>query len=732
VDEAQQPGATPAPGSGTPEIPLWLLRLGGLGWRILVVLLLALVMVAVAWTLSTMTASIVVAALSATGVWPIVRGLRARGWGIARAAAAGTAVVFGAVIAVIAIAAIVLVANGPAIVAAVRSGVDALHADAASGRLPPEIADALESLTGSTQSWLAANLAAIGNQVATLFTVLLLGGFTTFYVLADDGHGWAWLTQALSAQRRTEASVIAEASVRQLGDYLRSQTVRAAINSLVAFVLLQVFGVPLALAISTLVFVGGLVPYLGPLVAYGALLIAAFASLGWSGTVLLLVLLIGARLLEDQVVFRRLAITASHVNPAMILLSLPVGAYVAGFFGLVVAVPVAVAVTSGIAILAAQLRGDTMNRAAPQALVPVWLDVLAGWSWRLLIGFALITVALLPILVIPMLALPLVIAAVMAATLAPIAAALERRGLGRTPAAAITTVGVTGVIILITVVSIAAMAGQMTDLVVKAGQGAEQASNAVGGQGGLLVGLGNEVSGTIASTVTGLIVGIAAVAAIVTVGVVITFIALRDGERAWTTLTAPLAPWRRTEIDGAATRTVGVLSGYMLGTGAVSLFGAATQFVMMVLMGAPLALPVFTLSFFSGYIPYIGTMITTLLADLLVMSTGDGRNVLIFIVLTLVLNIVQGNILAPLVFSRAVNVHPAIILLSTSAGAALGGMLGMFLVVPVLGLVATTWRTVLVVMGNPPGAGDGSEAAGERPPQVLEDGAPVPAPAAAT
>ena len=44
----------------------------------------------------------------------------------------------------------------------------------------------------------------------------------------------------------------------------------------------------------------------------------------------------------------------------------------------------------------------------------------------------------------------------------------------------------------------------------------------------------------------------------------------------------------------------------MIGTGAISFVGAASQFVIMVVLGIPLALPVFVLSFFLCFIPYIG------------------------------------------------------------------------------------------------------------------------------
>ena len=138
----------------------------------------------------------------------------------------------------------------------------------------------------------------------------------------------------------------------------------------------------------------------------------------------------------------------------------------------------------------------------------------------------------------------------------------------------------------------------------------------------------------------------------------------------------------------------------MIGTGAISAFGAVTQFVIMAILGIPLALPLAVLSFFGGFIPYIGSFVTTGLAFLVTVAVGSPTDIAVMAIFTIVFNIVQGNIVAPLVYGRAVNIHPAIVLLAIPAGAAVAGVIGMFLVVPFLGVVAATWRTVLVVMGE--------------------------------
>ena len=139
----------------------------------------------------------------------------------------------------------------------------------------------------------------------------------------------------------------------------------------------------------------------------------------------------------------------------------------------------------------------------------------------------------------------------------------------------------------------------------------------------------------------------------------------------------------------------------MSGTAAISFVGAGSQLVIMLLLGIPLALPVFVLSFFLCFIPYVGGFISTGIALLLTIATGSPSDIAIMVVWTVVFNLVTGNIVSPIVYGRTVHIHPAIVLVAIPAGAAIAGVLGMFFVVPALGVVAATWRTVLSVMGSP-------------------------------
>jgi predicted PurR-regulated permease PerM len=67
---------------------------------------------------------------------------------------------------------------------------------------------------------------------------------------------------------------------------------------------------------------------------------------------------------------------------------------------------------------------------------------------------------------------------------------------------------------------------------------------------------------------------------------------------------------------------------------------------------------------------------------------------------TVVFNIVQGNVVSPLVYGKTVHLHPAIVLVAIPAAASVAGMMGMFIVVPALGVVAATWRTVMAILDD--------------------------------
>jgi putative heme transporter len=689
------------------NVPFWLASLGAISWRLLVLLALAVVLGWVAFTVGTVTASIIVAGISSVAVLPVVRSLRGRGWGAAKAAGLGTLIIYGTIVLILGVAGLVLVRYGPDLINAIKAGLADLNQQESSSGLPQSLSDTIKNLGDAATGWLSSNAGDLVTQAGTVFTILLFGGFTTFYLLASGTGWWPWLIKGLSEHDQAAATAVGTAAVDRLGSFVRRVAIVAAVRGVVTTLALAILGVPIPLAIGTFVFVSGFVPYVGALAAGAVILVAVVASTGTTAAVLVLAAIVAINFALEWAISRWLHDgpghpNPTHVNPAILLVGLLVGAYVAGILGLVLAGPVVVAILAGLAVLTAQHEIRPSLAVASGELVPPWLDHYAAWAWRLLAAMALAMVLVVPLLVIPMLLVPLIMAAVLAPTLVPAVAALVRRGWSPSLAAAVSTAVLTGAVLGLTALAIGVMAGDAANLVGKVSEGAGKANDAISGLGGVFAQFIDGVSVNVASIVLSVTAGILALTIMLGAGIILTFVALRDGHAGWATVTSTLAPWRREVADEAASKAVGVLGGYVIATGVVSVFGAFTQFVLMVILGVPLALPVFVLSVFSGYIPYIGSMLTTLLALVLTVTTGNPVAILIMLIFTVVFNIVQGNIVQPLVFSKAVNIHPAIILLAIPAGNSLAGILGMFLVVPILGVIAATWHSALEFMGPPP------------------------------
>jgi predicted PurR-regulated permease PerM len=386
------------------------------------------------------------------------------------------------------------------------------------------------------------------------------------------------------------------------------------------------------------------------------------------------------------------------LHPALVLLVLPAGFQLAGVVGLFAAVPVT-AVLFAIASAVRELV-DPDPRPQLPGLVPAWLDRLAQWSWRLLVALAMVALFAYIFVAVPLVFLPVVLAIILAATLDSLVQAIVRRGRSRAQAAAIATGGgflaITGVLVL----SVAAVVDQAVPIATSAASGAGAANGALAGHLGLLagavVGGGHDLVGIVVSAAAGL----STIAVITVLSTLLAFYLLRDGGRLWGRLVSQIRPEVASKVDAAGSRAFGVLGGYMAGTAAVSFVGAASQLVIMVVLGLPLALPIFVLSFILGFIPYIGGFISTGIALLIALAVGSPVGVAVMIVWTLVFNIVTGNIVSPIVYGKTVHLHPAIVLVAIPAAGAVAGVLGMFFVVPALGVVATTWRTVVEVMGS--------------------------------
>ena len=681
------------------HVPRWLQRAGAFSWRIAVLFALGAVLTWLAFTLGTVTASVIVALIVAATFAPLGQALRRRGWSASASAAAVTGaavVVAGALIVVLVLAFAPYV---PALVAAIENGIAAVRAQVeASGS--PELAEEVAEIAAGIQAWVSDNLAAIVGSVANAVTVGLLALFLTFFLLQDGEKGWGRAIEVTDGWRRDRLNDAGRVALARVGGYLRGTAVLSGVVAGTDFVYLTVLGVPLAAPLAVLAFLGGFIPYIGGLIATGTILLVTWAAVGVQAAIVLLVLIGVTRLIVSNVL--RPVVYGSRVglHPGIILIVLPAGAAVAGIVGVFAAVPITVFVASVTASVIAALEPPVA--AVGETDVPPWLDRLAQWGWRLL---AILAVGIGTIIVfgqLPLVVAPILLAAILAASVVPLVRALRRRGWGNQRAAMAVTAGSVLAILAVVTIAVAALAPGLADAVAGGIAGAEEVDEGTSGAMGWLAEASAEVGTNVVGAVAGILAAASSLLVVLLLAGLLTFYLLRDGRKGWEQILSPLNRWQRDELETTMDNSVAVLGGYMGGTAVISAVGAVSQLAIMAILGLPYGVPVAILSFFAGFIPYVGGFITTGLAFLIAVAFGDPATIVIMGIYTVVFNIIQGNVVTPLVYRRAVHLHPAIILLAIPAGGAVAGILGMFLAVPILALFATVSQPLARLLAGDP------------------------------
>ncbi len=693
VDTAQSEIPEPEP-SDVPDrsgiVPSWLDRLAAIGWRVLVTLALLLVIGRVALFLSTVTGAILVGLLVAALVYPVVIRLRTeRGWPRGRAAAAASFLAVGLVL--LALTAIV-VAFIPAVVDILqrnKEGLATLSAKLTALGAPTGLTDLVNAIANNVQTWLASNLAELVAPIASFVTIMILGGFLTFYLLADGDRGWEATTSNIDDWRARALTARATVALDEISGYLRGTSVTAVTDAASVALFLTILGVPFAGPLAVVVFIAAFVPYIGGLFSSTVIALITVGTQGFLAAAAFLALVGVTNLLERRLLAPRVYGAGSRVNPGLALIAIPAAGALFGFVGLFAAVPVVTALQA-FAPAIVEVLGTRTHKAQTTALVPVWLDRMGQFSWRALVVLGLLGV-LVALILQPLLSLPLILALIFAVVLRPLVRVARQRGLGTNAAPALVTIASVAVVVLVLVVTILTMVGSLPDVESTAANRRRPPQPrhhtrcpraSARRRAGLEPRRDHRESRRARDRPDDR----------PPADVLSSCATARHGG---STFLRVVPADRRDRVDAVGTQSASTLYSSMVGTAIVSASGGVMQWLTMFILGLPLAFPIGVLGFILGFIPYIGGAIATLLGFLVAVAVGSTTDIILMGIFTIVFNIVQGNIVTPLVYGKTVSIHPAVVLLAIPAGGAIAGIVGMVMIIPVLGIFAKTWRTVL-------------------------------------
>jgi predicted PurR-regulated permease PerM len=164
------------------------------------------------------------------------------------------------------------------------------------------------------------------------------------------------------------------------------------------------------------------------------------------------------------------------------------------------------------------------------------------------------------------------------------------------------------------------------------------------------------------------------------------------------------AGWRQRtrEVLQALYQTV---QRWFLGQLAAMTFIAVFWAISLSLIGVPFALLIGIFSGLISFIPYVGALISIVIPVLLALIS-DPFSVVWVIVAFIIIQQIEGNLLQPIVMSRAVDLHPALVVFAILVMGTLFGIVGVFLAVPLVAalqvLVRELWVQRMDQIGTDP------------------------------
>jgi predicted PurR-regulated permease PerM len=207
----------------------------------------------------------------------------------------------------------------------------------------------------------ALGVASTASHLAEGFFITM---FSTFFFLYSGQRIWAWLLRMLPRAARSPLDAAARSGWVTLTYYVRATLIVAFVDGVGIGAGLALLGVPLALPLGVIVFLGAFIPVVGAVLTGLLAVLVALVANGPFTALAVLGVVIAVNQLEAHVMQPFLLGRAVSVHPLGVILAIATGASLAGIVGALFAVPVAAVANTMISSLAGGPDEDPGQAAA--------------------------------------------------------------------------------------------------------------------------------------------------------------------------------------------------------------------------------------------------------------------------------------------------------------------------------------------------------------------------------
>jgi predicted PurR-regulated permease PerM len=361
-------------------VPRVLRVTAALGWRLLVVVGALYVIGIVVSYLAAVVVPVAVALLLAALLSPAVHQLQVRG--VPRGVATALVMLGGlaALGGVLTFVVVTFVRGVPALTAQLSTSVSTIVNWLTTGPLQlstrqltgvqTQILDTLSANQSTITSGALTTAATIGETVTETLLVL----FTLIFFLHGGPGIWQFLLGVVPDDVRTRVDVAGRRGVAALVSYVRATAVVAVVDAVAIGIGLTVLGVPLAVPLAALVFLGAFIPIIGAVIGGGVAVLVALVANGPVAALIVLGIIVAVMQLEGHVLQPLLLGHAVKLHPLAVVLAIGAGLVVAGIGGALFAVPLLAVLNSGIRSLRStadqHVDPDDVHTSAPEQTGP--------------------------------------------------------------------------------------------------------------------------------------------------------------------------------------------------------------------------------------------------------------------------------------------------------------------------------------------------------------------------
>ena len=173
---------------------------------------------------------------------------------------------------------------------------------------------------------------------------------------------------------------------------------------------------------------------------------------------------------------------------------------------------------------------------------------------------------------------------------------------------------------------------------------------------------------------------------------VITFFLVKDGHRLLEFFYRQVPPERAGRLRAVAVDISDAITGYVFGNFVISVLAGLVTYVTLRILDVPFATPLAILFGFFDLIPLVGATLGGILVGIVVAFVNFPIGLIIWAAVLILYQQVENNLIQPLVYGRAVQLHPLIVIVAILIGAALLGVLGALIAIPAAAAIQAVIR----------------------------------------